>query len=66
MLLKHVEDKNGGVQDLAVRCLGPLVGKDPPKLQEGEDGGVRDLAVRRLGPLVGEVLLGLRVGSLEL
>ena len=27
MLLKLLEDKNGEVQNLAVRCLGPLVGK---------------------------------------
>ena len=27
MLLRLLEDKNGEVQNLAVRCLGPLVGK---------------------------------------
>lgn len=27
MLLKLLEDKNGEVQNLAVKCLGPLVGK---------------------------------------
>ena len=63
MLLNLLEDENGGVQSLAVRCLGPLVGKDLPKLLEDKDGDVQNLTVRRLGPLVGELLPWLRVGS---
>lgn len=31
MLLKLLEDQNGEVQNLAVKCLGPLVAKVSPK-----------------------------------
>lgn len=68
-LLRLLEDKNGEVQNLAVRCLGPLVSKiKPAQLEtvidtlcgnfESEDERLRDVSSLALKTVVSELPSG--------
>jgi hypothetical protein len=76
MLLKLLEDKNGEVQNLAVRCLGPLVHKiKPPQLDiivdslcgnmESKDERTRDVSSIALKTVLGELPGSLHANSIN-
>uniref|UniRef100_A0A914C839 TATA-binding protein interacting (TIP20) domain-containing protein n=1 Tax=Acrobeloides nanus TaxID=290746 RepID=A0A914C839_9BILA len=76
MLLKLLEDKNGEVQNLAVRCLGPLVHKiKPPQLDiivdslcsnmESKDERTRDVSSIALKTVLGELPGSLNANSIN-
>ncbi|KAJ3498417.1 hypothetical protein NLG97_g1140 [Lecanicillium saksenae] len=60
-IIKTLDDQNGEVQNLAIKCLGPLVGKIPPtivapmmdklsslKLKNSVDNAISSLALRQV------------------